>query len=84
VRIVAPGLNARVRRNVSVRAVASDDTGVSSMQLLVDGRPRPAVRAASLTSVVRRLARGRHTLVVRAYDARGNAGSRTVRVRVAR
>jgi hypothetical protein len=82
VRIGAPGNNARVARNILVRASATGVSAVTRMQLTVDGFPRGTVSGSRLAVAVRRLARGRHMLVVRAFDARGNAGSRAVRVRV--
>jgi hypothetical protein len=50
---------------------------VARIELWIDGGRRKTVRAASLRYgwPVRQIPRGRHRVVLRAYDASGNAGS---------
>ncbi len=61
---------------VGISGSATDNVGVTRMQLLIDG----AVKASSTTDSLsyawnaRKAKRGKHTLVVRAWDAAGNVG----------
>jgi hypothetical protein len=86
VRIVAPGHSARVRRRAVVRARASDTTGVVRTQVWVDGKLRDTVKSAHVSWrwSLRHARPGRHLIIVRAFDAAGNHGSASVRVRVVR
>jgi hypothetical protein len=62
---------------ITLAATASDDVGVSRVEFYVDGALKAtdssAPYQASLDSTT--LADGSHTLVAKAYDAAGNAGS---------
>ena len=88
VRIEAPGKGARLRRGrrVTIAASALDDRGTVRMKIKIDGRRRAVADGDTIRRVwsLRRVRRGFHTIVVRAYDASGNAASRSVRVRVVR
>ena len=75
VAIAAPATGARIGGRVSVRAAATDDTGVAGVQLFLDGAPLgPELRRAPFTLRWRTgLVRiGPHTLVAKAHDAAGN------------
>ncbi|MEW6207196.1 MAG: S8 family serine peptidase [Acidobacteriota bacterium] len=63
-------------RTVTVTASATDETGVTSVELYVDGKRVATSRKApySLKWDVRRAANGAHTLVIKAYDRAGNCG----------
>lgn len=80
VRILSPRTK-HVRRRTLVRASASDDLAVTRIEVWVDGKLRRTVDGASVRWRAS-LRRGRHLIVVRAYDAAGNRGRRSVRVRV--
>jgi hypothetical protein len=86
VTFLSPKQRARLRGRALISARASDDTGVARIELYVDGRRVSAVRAAQLrrTWVLRGVKPGNHTLRVRAFDAGGNAASRSIGVRVLR
>jgi hypothetical protein len=86
VRVQSPARGARLRRHAEVRAVAADDTGVVRTELWVDGRLRQTVSGGQVDWRwrLRHARAGRHTIVVRAYDAAGNLGARSVRVFVLR
>jgi hypothetical protein len=84
VRIVSPGQRARVRRRATLRALAADAVGVVRTEVWVDGRLRKSAAGPTASWKLRRLRRGRHLIVVRAYDAAGNHGRASVRVRIIR
>jgi M6 family metalloprotease-like protein len=84
VRIVSPARRARLRRRAVVRALATDTVGVVRTEVWIDGVRRRSVNAPSTQWRLPRLRRGRHLIVVRAYDAAGNHGRASVRVRVIR
>lgn len=68
-----------VSGNVSVRVNATDDVGVTRVELDVDGRQVSSSTSAPFTTSwntrPKNVARGNHTLQVRAYDAAGNVGT---------
>jgi hypothetical protein len=83
--ITSPGNGATVSGTTTVSASASDDVGVSRVELLVDGAvagtdtTAPYSFAWNTTTV----SNGGHALQTRAFDAAGNAGtSATVNVTV--
>jgi hypothetical protein len=86
VRISRPGRRARLRRRTVVRARAADAVGVVRTEVWVDGKLRRSVKRSSVAWhwSLRRARRGRHRVVVKAYDAAGNMGKAAVRVRVTR
>jgi hypothetical protein len=84
VRVVSPAGGARLRRRAVIRAVAADDTEVVRTKLWVDGKLRKTVANGKVVWpwLLRNTRPGRHRIVVRAFDAAGNLGSRSVRVYV--
>lgn len=80
-----PSRNSRVpRRRARVIASAADAGGVVRTDVWVDGKLRRSVKRSLVNWRMRRLRRGRHLIVVRAYDAAGNHGGASVRVRIVR
>jgi hypothetical protein len=77
VSLTTPAGGATVNGTVSVAAAASDDTGVSNVELLVDGAVAGSDSASPYTWPwdTTNLPDGTHTLAARAYDAAGNVGS---------
>jgi hypothetical protein len=83
VTITGPAAGTLVNGNVSVTVNASDNVGVTRVELYVDGKLTSTSTAAPFTTNwnARKAARGTHTLQCRAYDAAGNvATSATVTV----
>jgi len=84
--ITAPANGATVSGTVTVNATASDNVGVTQMQILIDG----SVAASNTNSTslsfnwsTTSVANGSHTIVSKAFDAAGNVGtSSTVTVTV--
>jgi Big-like domain-containing protein len=78
--ITSPASGATVSGTVSVSASASDNVGVTSVQLLVDGVLAGTATAApySFSWNTTTLANGSHTLQAQAYDAAGNVGLSSV------
>ena len=71
-----PGQWSHVSGTVSVSASASDNVGVTSVQLLVDGAVVGSATSApyNFSWNTTTLANGNHTLQTQAYDAAGNVG----------
>ncbi|MEA2421911.1 MAG: hypothetical protein QOF55_1010, partial [Thermoleophilaceae bacterium] len=86
VKIVSPAPGAHVRRRAVVRTVVSDSAAVVRTEVWVDGRLRRSLAASHVAWhwSLRHARRGRHLIVVRAFDAAGKHGSASVRVRVTR
>jgi hypothetical protein len=82
VMITDPAAGASVGPSFTVTATATDDTGVSTVELLVDGVSVQADTTAPYTLAVERVAIGPHTLDVRATDLSGNVGQATIDVNV--
>jgi hypothetical protein len=84
--ITAPANSATVSGTVTINATASDNVGVTQIQILIDG----AVAASNTNSTTlsfnwdtTSVANGSHTIVSKAFDAAGNVGtSSTVTVTV--
>ena len=84
--ITAPANGATVSGTVTVNATASDNVGVTQMQILIDG----SVAASNTNSTslsfnwsTTSVANGSHTIVSKAFDAAGNVGtSSTITVTV--
>jgi len=74
VSITNPLGGSTVGNSFTASAVASDNVGVSRVELYVDGKLSMTDTAAPWTFSVasRKWAKGNHTLVCRAYDAAGN------------
>ncbi|HWZ44116.1 MAG TPA: alkaline phosphatase family protein [Candidatus Saccharimonadales bacterium] len=76
--ITSPANGATVSGNVTVKATASDNVGVTQIQLLVDGNlVYTTTNSTSLTFGfdTTSVANGSHTLVTKAFDAAGNVGT---------
>jgi hypothetical protein len=73
--ITSPAQNARVSGAVSVYVNATDDLGVTKVELYVDGTMKDSVRSAPFTAKwdTKKVAAGTHTLMCKAYDGSGNA-----------
>ncbi|HEX7140821.1 MAG TPA: Ig-like domain-containing protein [Vicinamibacterales bacterium] len=84
--ITAPANGATVSATINVTATASDNVGVTKMEIYIDGALKTSnTNATSLTYSwnTTTAANGSHTLVSKAYDAAGNVGtSATVTVTV--
>lgn len=85
VTITSPTQNARPNRGkFTVSASATDDVGVTRMEVYIDG----SIRATVIGSTVKydwsvkskKIPSGQHTITVKAYDAAGNVGTGTVTV----
>lgn len=83
--ITAPANNATVSGNVTVTATATDNVGVTSIQIYIDG----VLKSSGTTSPFNytwnstTVTNGSHTIYSKAYDAAGNVGtSTTITVKV--
>jgi hypothetical protein len=74
--LISPAAGATVSGIVSVSASASDNVGVTSVQLLVDGTVAGTVASApfNFSWNTAALSNASHTLQTKAFDAAGNAG----------
>lgn len=84
--VTAPANGATVFGTVTVNASASDNVGVTQMQLLIDGTlvaSNTNSTALSFSWSTASVANGSHTIVSKAFDAAGNVGtSATITVTV--
>lgn len=76
VRITSPGDGTKVTTNVSVKVNASDNVGLTRVELYVDGMLQGVSTAAPFTTKwnTAKTAKGPHTLSCKAYDSAGNVG----------
>lgn len=76
VTITAPANGVDVTGIVSIFASASDNVGVTSMKLYIDGKQTATSSTGSLSYSwnTKRVTVGTHTINVKAYDAAGNLG----------
>jgi hypothetical protein len=84
VAITSPSTGATVSKTFTVATTATDAGGVSRVELYLDGAKVSTLTAApyNFTLNPRRWKSGSHTLVAKAYDGAGNAGtSATVTVK---
>ena len=76
--ILSPSNGSSIGNSVNVLVSASDNTGVVKVELYVDGKLTAISTAAPFTTKwnakPKSVARGAHSLQVRAYDAAGNIG----------
>lgn len=79
---ISPRDGTAIGKSVNVSATASDNVTVIRMEVYVDGALRATSGASSVSFGwnTKSLARGAHTITVKAYDGAGNAGSRSVTV----
>jgi hypothetical protein len=78
--VTAPTSGATVSGTVSVTATASDNVGVTKMEVWIDGALRTSNTNATSISYswnTTTFANGSHSIVSKAYDAAGNIGSST-------
>lgn len=84
--VTSPANGATVSGTVSVNATASDNVGVTQMQLFIDGTlvaSNTNATALSFSWSTDSVANGSHTIVSKAFDAAGNAAtSATITVTV--
>ncbi len=84
--IAAPANGATVSGTVAINATASDNVGVTQMQILIDGAVAASntnATALSFNWITTAVANGSHTIVSKAFDAAGNVGtSATITVTV--
>jgi len=84
--VTAPANGATVSGNVTVTATASDNVGVTQIQLLIDGTVVFTTTNSTTLSFgfdTTSVANGSHTIVTKAFDAAGNVGtSSTITVTV--
>ena len=80
--ISSPGGGAKVGGNATVTGSGSDNVGITSLRLYIDGVLKTTVNGASLSYNwnTRKYDNGTHTLRLEASDAAGNVGSQTVQV----
>jgi hypothetical protein len=83
VSILNPTSGARVSGTVGISVKASDNVGVKSLQLYIDGKLVSSATTGSLSYSwnTRYVSRGSHTLSTKATDAAGNWASRSISVR---
>lgn len=76
IKITSPLAGTYVSQNVSVTVSTSDNVGVTSVQLFVDGAFYGSSSTAPFTIKwnTRKVARGSHVLTTKAFDAAGNVG----------
>jgi hypothetical protein len=84
VTVTAPGAGANLSGIVTVRATATDNTGVVHTVLQIDGGTRAtgSIAPYQWTLDTTTIANGTHTITVLAYDAAGNIGAASVTVTV--
>lgn len=77
-----PPAGSTVKGNVTVQAGATDNVGVTSLTLSIDGQQVSTVNGSSLSYSWRtqRISAGTHTLTVDAKDSAGNAGTKSIQV----
>ncbi|MDH3841796.1 MAG: Ig-like domain-containing protein, partial [Chromatiales bacterium] len=84
VRIESPGQGATVSGNVSLRAAATDEIGVTMLSITINGQTRCAGDAPTLSCSwnTRKLAAGTYTIGATAKDAAGNTGTTAISVQI--
>lgn len=83
VNITSPANGSTVGKKVTVKATASDNKGVSRIELWVDGALKNTVTSGTSLSWnwnTVSVAKGTHTITVKAYDAAGNTGTSSIAV----
>ncbi|MBU4338378.1 N-acetylmuramoyl-L-alanine amidase [Patescibacteria group bacterium] len=80
VTITAPANGANIIGTVSITASASDNVGVTSMKLYIDGKQTATSSTVSLNYSwnTKKVTVGLHTINVKAFDAAGNPGEATI------
>ena len=80
VSITSPEDGASVSDRVIIRVSASDSSGISKLELYIDGRLKVSKPKSILTYRwnVRKTAKGAHTISAKAYDTAGNVGAYSI------
>jgi hypothetical protein len=67
---------------VTIQVTASDNVGVTRVDIYVDGSLKASLTSAPYTTKwnARRADNGPHTITARAYDAKGNMGLASITV----
>jgi hypothetical protein len=82
--ITSPANGARVSRTVNISASATDNVGVTSMEVYIDGKLYSSSQSGTLTTTwnvkPKSVAHGAHTLTVKAKDAAGNVEQSSITV----
>jgi hypothetical protein len=78
-KIISPSSGTTVGKTAKVSSSASDNVQVTKSELYIDG-VRKATSSTGTLSYSWKPTDGSHTLVVKAYDAAGNAGQASVTV----
>lgn len=79
---LSPAAGSVVKATVTVSSSASDNVGVSSMKIYIDGalKASSSSGSVSLSWNTRKASAGAHTIEVRAQDAAGNMTSKSIQV----
>lgn len=82
-KITRPADGATVVGQTAISATATDNTSVTKMEILVDGKVVGTTASASISVNYnfRKASAGSHTIVAKAYDGAANVGTATVTVR---
>lgn len=82
VSIGSPANGSTIGRSVSVKASATDNIGVTKMEVYIDGSLKATSTSGSISYGwnSRKARSGAHTITVKAYDAAGNASQSSVTV----
>jgi len=82
VSITSPADGAHLSKLVKIKVLASDNIGVTRMQLYVDGllRVDTSASAISLPWNVKKASKGEHIISSKAYDAAGNVGTDSITI----
>jgi subtilisin family serine protease len=83
-RVLSPGEGSVVSGTVTIQVAASDNVGVTLLEVLVDGAVLCGGNVSPLSCSwnTRKVAAGGHTLTARARDAAGNIGTASVQVQL--
>ncbi len=82
VTISSPINGSSVGRNTNIVSTATDNIGVTKMEVYIDNNLKSTSSSGSISYAwnTRKISRGAHTITTKAYDAVGNIGTSTVTV----
>jgi len=82
VSITSPANGSTVGRKVSIKANATDNVGISKMELYIDGVLTLVKNSSNITWSwnTLRVTKGTHAISVKGYDAAGNVGVSSITV----
>jgi hypothetical protein len=80
--ISSPTSGSKIGTKVSIKATASDNIGVTKMEIYIDGALNSTSNSGSISYSWNsaKVSKGTHTITVKAYDAAGNIGFASVNV----